>query len=343
MGLRAPPRIAVVGAGIAGLSCAGLLQKAACAVTVFEKSRGPSGRMSTRNSGAWQCDHGARFFTAGDPRFQQAVTGWVQAGLAAPWQVRFARHDGRNLSPVIPDRTRYVGVPGMNAIGHALAGAFSLHTEATVQGLTRDGAGWRLLFKEHAEDAGPYDAVLLAIPAPQAAALLGGVDAELSAVAAGASMRGCWTLMLQYQAAPGLPYDALEVMDSPLGWAARDSSKPGRGGLESWVLQATPEWSETHLEDPAERVAAALLDAFAGLGGPPPDAWTAHRWRYADCARPLAAGALWNPGSGLGMCGDWVDRGGVEGAWLSGRALAGRALRLLNLDHSDIPDQPRTG
>jgi predicted NAD/FAD-dependent oxidoreductase len=312
-------------------------------VTVFEKSRGPSGRMSTRNGGAWQCDHGARFFTAGDPRFQQEVTAWVQAGLAAPWPARIARYDGGFLTPVIPDGTHYVGVPGMNAIGHALAGPLSLRTEATLQRLARDGAGWQLHFKELAESAGPYEAVLLAIPAPQAAALLSAVDNSLYAAAAGVSMRGCWTLMLQYRAAPGLPYDALELDEGPLGWAARDSSKPGRTGLESWVLQATPEWSETHLEDSAERVADVLLDAFAALGGPRPDTWTAHRWRYADCARPLAAGALWNPASGLGICGDWLDRGGVEGAWLSGRALALRALTLLNLNHSDIPDEPRTG
>ncbi|MBU3736403.1 MAG: FAD-dependent oxidoreductase, partial [Methylobacterium sp.] len=313
MGLRAPPRIAVIGAGIAGLSCAGALQAAGCAVTVFEKSRGPSGRMSTRNSGAWQCDHGARFFTAADPRFQREVTAWVQAGLAAPWTARIARHEGGFLTPFIPEGTRYVGVPGMNAIGHALAGPLSLRTEATVQRLMRDGAGWQLHCKEHAEAAGPYAAVLLAIPAPQAAALLSAVDSELCAAAAGASMRGCWTLMLQYRAGSDFPYDALEVMNSPLAWAARDSSKPRRSGLESWVLQATPEWSGTHLEDPAERVAGALLDAFAALGGPRPDAWTAHRWRYADCTRPLAAGALWHPDSGIGICGDWVDRGSIEG------------------------------
>ena len=326
MGLNAPPHLAVIGAGIAGLSCARVLQAAGCAVTVYEKSRGPAGRMSTRKTGTWQCDHGARFFTASDALFQREVANWQQAGLAALWPARLLSHDGRSLTPVNTDETRYVGVPGMNAIGHALARTLPLRTEATVQGLVRDAGAWWLQIREQEQRAGPYEAVLLAIPAPQAAGLLVSLDSALHAVASDVQMRGCWTLMLQYQARPDLPYDALQVENSPLGWVARDSSKPGRSGAESWVLQATPAWSEAHLEDAPERVAEALLEAFAGIGGPRPDTWTAHRWRYSDSARPLARGALWNAVSGLGLCGDWVGRSGVEGAWLSGRALADQVI-----------------
>ena len=42
--------IAIVGAGLAGLTCAQFLAQAGHRVHVFDKSRGPSGRMSTRRS-----------------------------------------------------------------------------------------------------------------------------------------------------------------------------------------------------------------------------------------------------------------------------------------------------
>ena len=60
-------KVAVIGAGIAGLSCAIQLQKFGFEVELFEKSRGPSGRMSTRQGKDWVADHGAQYFTARDP------------------------------------------------------------------------------------------------------------------------------------------------------------------------------------------------------------------------------------------------------------------------------------
>lgn len=75
-----PPRtVAVVGAGIAGLTASRALRDHGLSVTVFEKSRGPSGRMSTRrvDGGRVQFDHGAQYFTARDPAFRRQVEGWV--------------------------------------------------------------------------------------------------------------------------------------------------------------------------------------------------------------------------------------------------------------------------
>ncbi|MDP8568368.1 FAD-dependent oxidoreductase [Methylophilus aquaticus] len=64
--------VAVIGAGMAGLACSQTLQQAGFLVTVFEKSRGPSGRVSTRAGEGWQCDHGAQYFTVSQP---ERITG----------------------------------------------------------------------------------------------------------------------------------------------------------------------------------------------------------------------------------------------------------------------------
>jgi predicted NAD/FAD-dependent oxidoreductase len=92
------------------------------------------------------------------------------------------------------------------------------------------------------------------------------------------------------------------------------------------VLHASADWSETHLEQDAERVATSLLQSFSQLGAPKPVAWTAHRWRYADTEPPLSKGYGWHADAGLGVCGDWINSGTVEGAWLSGRQLAQQVL-----------------
>ncbi|MFN3164316.1 MAG: FAD-dependent oxidoreductase, partial [Pseudohongiellaceae bacterium] len=66
------PTIAIVGAGLAGIAAARQLAPLAD-VTVFEKSRGPGGRMATRRAGDFQFDHGAQFFTARTESFRSLL------------------------------------------------------------------------------------------------------------------------------------------------------------------------------------------------------------------------------------------------------------------------------
>jgi predicted NAD/FAD-dependent oxidoreductase len=66
-------------------------------------------------------------------------------------------------------------------------------------------------------------------------------------------MRGCWALMLRFAAPVDLPFDAAFVNQGPLRWIARNSSKPGRSGEETWLLHARAEWSEAHLEEDADQ------------------------------------------------------------------------------------------
>ena len=60
-------QFAIIGAGMAGIACADALQAAGHAVAVFDKGRGPGGRMSTRRMetplGTVAFDHGAQYFT----------------------------------------------------------------------------------------------------------------------------------------------------------------------------------------------------------------------------------------------------------------------------------------
>ncbi len=315
------PKVAVVGAGLAGLSCARHLQQAGWRVVLFDKSRGLGGRMSTRRGPDWQCDHGAQYFTARDPAFQAEVQRWCDAGVASPWEMRIAPRAG------VSEPLRYVGVPRMSAPARWLSADLAVHCGHTLKALALDSAGWRLAFAEETAVSEVFDHVVLAMPAPQAAALLAEVAPTMAALAAGAKMQGCWALMLQYHKPLALPFDAAFIAHAPLSWVARDRAKPGRSGLESWLLHAAPDWSEQHLDQPAEWVAEHMMAAFLAIGGELPDQWSAHRWRYAHTVAATEDGCAWSADLQLGVCGDWLAGGRVEGAWLSGRALALRMLQ----------------
>ena len=61
--------IAVVGAGMAGLTLARALQARGNDVVVFEKSRGFGGRLATKRVGQATFDSGAQYFTAKSDAF----------------------------------------------------------------------------------------------------------------------------------------------------------------------------------------------------------------------------------------------------------------------------------
>lgn len=207
-----------------------------------------------------------------------------------------------------------------------MAQSLTVELEQTVQEITFAEGKWRVKSKEHGVYPQVFDKVVLAIPAPQAQVLLG-FNLEMQTLAATVKMRGCWAVMGRYSHPLELPFDGLFVNARPLSWVARDSSKPGRlheGSVvkEVWVLHASAEWSEANIERAPEEVALELLAAFKALGGEAPMEHSVHRWRYADCGQYLHQGYAWDAAQQLGLCGDWLNGGKVEGAWMSGYQLA---------------------
>ena len=85
---RTEARIAVVGAGVAGLAAARRLAELGAAVTVLEKSRGPGGRAATRHDGPLRFDHGMQFFTARRDPFRRQVTECIDRGVVGVWSPR---------------------------------------------------------------------------------------------------------------------------------------------------------------------------------------------------------------------------------------------------------------
>jgi hypothetical protein len=54
----------------------------------------------------------------------------------------------------------------------------------------------------------------------------------------------------------------------------------------------------------------------------------AHRWRFALAENSLTLGCLYDEKLWLGVCGDWCQMSRIEGAFLSGMAMAGRVFGL---------------
>ena len=341
-------RVAVIGAGLAGLSCARMLAEAGAAVVVFEKSRGVGGRMATRrlsgtgvgdpSSQAWQAeaDHGVPSFTARQPAFVKAVDDAAARGWLLPWQPRVVA--GGN--PLASGEPQWVATPCMKSWCAALAQGLDMRLEQHVDELARQPGSWAVQARGASVGEG-FDHVLLALPPAQAAVLLRPHQPAWAERLQAWPMQATWTwLGVSTGLIPAADWDVLWPLTGPLLRVDRQTGRTWRrtpAGREVWTAHATPAWTDAHLEAPAAQVEQALREAVERVIGSAPrwaGSWV-HRWRYAQAAEhpPEAAGepCWWAPDSGLGVCGDALGGGaggaGVEGAWMSGRALAARLIQ----------------
>lgn len=322
----------VIGAGMAGLTAARALQSGGQTVVVFEKGRRPGGRIATRRIlngeadrpelSALAFDHGAQYFTVRDGRFMREVEAWHRDRIVKVWNGKLAAFDSEGREPVEDDETRWVGVPGMDDLARHLSRGLDIRCGVDVVSMEPNPLGWEVTVANGSRES--FDAVLLAVPAPQAVPLLAALP-DLAREAAAVCMHPCWATLAAFDARVPTAFDAAFVDASPLGWVARDRSKPERGLAETWVLHASAAWSEAHAGDRADAVGPFLLNAFADLVRGPlplPVHVTALRWRYAAAAVPLARGALVDRDRRLAVSGDWLLGSRIESAFLSGLAAA---------------------
>jgi renalase len=318
-------KIAIIGAGLSGLVTAHALAKVAD-IDVFEKSRGLGGRLSTRYADPFQFDHGAQFFTAKTPAFQQWLKPLQEAGVVQQWDARFVDIQDHKITRTETwndHNPHYVGSPKMNQIGKYLSADLNIHKQTKIETIRGEPQRWFLTDDAGAQH-GPYDWVICATPAQQAAELLPSMFLNLLHVQ-NTKLTGCFTLMLGFDEPLPLDWDAACVTQSDISWISVNSSKPERPeGFSLCVLSTNP-WAETHMEDNIEHIKAHLLEQASVVVGHDlshASHISIHRWRYANSPKQPDKLSLIDTTQGLAACGDWCIEGRVEAAFTSALELS---------------------
>ena len=319
-------RVAIVGSGLSGLTAGIRLQQQGHDVKVFEKSRGPGGRLAAKRVPGGSADVGAQYFTSRNPEFLPFLQEFAGDQSFAIWPGRFGFLDESGNWGNFPDEPRYVGAPRMTAITRALSGHVDVTAETRVERLERSGNQW-LLVDTGGNFLGEFDQVIITAPPAQAQTLL--ANSQLSDLAAELEapvqkVLPCWAVAAHFNTSPWSHHEGMRVEHPVLYWLANNSSKPGRDDDGHWwVLHANPEWTEQHVETPAERVAELMVDAFRELTGfsTEPDNLVTHRWLYARSREGDQPGHLWFADNSIGIAGDWLSGGRVEGAFDSASSL----------------------
>jgi hypothetical protein len=337
--------VVVIGAGAAGAFCAQALRHHGHAVHVVDKSRGAGGRLASKRL-EWtdlagqarlnRIDHGAPGFAVESAAFADDLAPLLAAERLLPWLPTLKPGSGPagDAGPLL------VPQPDMPALCRSLLSDTAVTWSFQVDRLRHSADGWRV---EAAGVAlpGRHDAVVLALPPAQAAPLLASLAPAWASSAAAVMMQPCWTLMGVAQA-PTLPmaWDLALPTEGPLAAVIRADARPGRAttpGQAHWVAHARAGWSRTHLEQPVPWVRGELEAALQACVGEA-IVWEhaiVHRWRYArldhgaDAAGHRSSDTTpcwWDPTRRLGVCGDFLGGGDVEGAWRSARALSATIL-----------------
>ena len=162
--------IAVIGAGMAGLSCARRLAAAGLSPVIFDKGRGVGGRLATRRTfEGLQFDHGAQYVTARKDGFRKLLAEMRQAGVADVWEDSACSK-------------RFVGKPGMTALAKHLAEGLDVRANVEISNISGSTAGWIITTGTEKLN---FQRVVITAPAQQAAVLLGpthALAADLEAV-----------------------------------------------------------------------------------------------------------------------------------------------------------------
>lgn len=325
-------KIAIIGAGISGLSIAKLLEKNAD-ITLFEKSRGVSGRLSTRRIDSYVFDHGAQYFTARTDEFKKFLDPLFKVNVVEKWTPRYMKFNllSTKTSELIEDQeVRYVGTPNMNSICKYLAEGLNVKLNTRIISIKKDDK-WSLT-DENENEYHYFDWVISTAPSPQTTALFSKEFIHYDHIKS-IDMIGAFALMLGFQNPIKHKFDAAHILNSDISWISFNNTKPKRFlDNTSIVIHSSHEFFDKNLHTETDVIISNLLREASYVIGHDlscADCKLLHPWRYANITTEDKMHSLIDTDLFIAASGDWSAGGRVEGAFVSAYRVANRIKELL--------------
>lgn len=328
--------VLIIGTGMAATALANSLAGKA-RVTLMEKSRGFGGRMATRRREGFEFDHGAQFFTARSPAFQQFLARPVERACIAEWQPRLTTLEaGREPYKREWFEPHFVATPSMNSLCKeslkALEGSVTISLGCEIGSLEKIDSGeapyrWRVFAKQtdgQREVLGEFDWVLSTAPSAQTSTLFANTNFSQLARLHDAVHLPCFSLMLGLATSHKFNFDLATVKASPIALIVANASKPQRGASHSLLVHSDNGWARENFDADRAVIQQQLIDASCSLLGL--DAASIvhsdlHGWRFAKTECAADEDFLLDSENQLAACGDWCLGGRIEDAFLSGQRL----------------------
>lgn len=323
-------KIAIIGAGISGLSLAYMLNDKA-KITIFEKSRGMGGRMSTRRAEPYFFDHGAQYFTIRTKEFKDFTQKFIDNSILQKWDACYAKFDGVKMiykKNWLDDEERYVATPSMNSFSKFLAKNLNILLNTKITCLKKHKEKWQI-YDDNNNLYENFDWVVSSIPSVQALDILPSTFKYYSQIES-IRMQPLYSIMLGFKDKLNIEFDAAHITNSDLSWIAVNSSKPDRGDIYTLILNSSYQYATENLDN--EKAMKHLFweaQKILNLDLAIAEYKSIHYWKYANNEINNQLPSLIDFNQNIALCGDWSEGGRVEGAFIS-------AYKLANIFKKDI-------
>ena len=314
-------RVAIAGAGVAGLAVAWRLKKAGIDCTVFEKSSRVGGRVSTVSSDGFVWDDGATSIAPRGKAIEEVLLNELSTEDLVLIKKPIWIHDSLRVSAgsVFHNQpARYTYETGIAEFPNRLATSLKIETQHGVEEITMNPES--IVIGEEV-----FDHLVLALPIPLAAQLLWtiGENRPLSNV----TYRSCISILLGFDADKNdLPYHALVETEQvhPMSWLSIESEKSPRRapeGKTAMVMQLSSRFSKDNYDKSDEFLISTAVAFTRNLYGPD----FAHaavaqvkRWKYSQPENLARFEAVNQPGSRILVASDGMLGGRIEDAFECG-------------------------
>lgn len=325
-------KVAIVGSGVSGLAAARTLQASGVEAIVFEKLPLPGGRVRTEELAGYVFDSGASSIAPRGFALEKVILSELDQQNLIKVQNPIYAHKGLRVEMGDPSKMkidRYTYSKGNSELPKLLSETLTIRYNTQVQEIQQSN-------NRYAVNGEPFDAVIVAIPAPLVEDIING---PFMARSIGyVTYRKCLSVMLGVaDSLPDLPYHALIDPEQrhPLTWLSIESQKaPGRApeGCTALVAQLSPEYSRQKFESEDSTIIGDTIDYINRLYS---RAWESvkvsavHRWRYSQPENVAMFDSVNPPGETLIFAGDGMRGGRVEYAYETGVLAAQRLLESL--------------
>lgn len=295
--------IAIIGAGFAGCYLYNRLKNEGNNITIFEKSRGTGGRLSTKYIENRLIDYGTTSFSTRNPDFIYFCNKLTRDGL-------LSKHDNT-----------YTPTQGINSICKSLINKDDLVTSTKIISCYKSNNKW-LLKDENNNSFENFDLLILTIPAPQILELNIDIKDDIKSKLQQVKYDSIATLIMHSNSM--FKIDKSLIDSDFFKYVSNNSRKYNYDDFSSYVFHVNENFSTANNYRTKENIGELIykyIEYYQSTKLAKEISIIPHLWKYALVNTGINDQEYYyNKSDELSICSDYFKTKNLEGSFVSARA-----------------------